>query len=206
MAHGRRFEYERVRNLAEKETETPAVTYQDESWFNQTGRNLIRIVVGSYFAAVALDFSHGFDPAALFAPMMPYPVADLVGSALLLAAAIGFMMGAGLRISALSLAVFVITSSLAQNFVSFAPGNISEFWRDLAMVCAVLSSYAHQTDRNEVTLITPRPQPIRPRRISISTSSDRPDLTVIPESALKLPQAGYEDCPTRPIGPVRQVG
>ena len=181
------------------------MTYHNETWFNQTGRNLIRIVIGSYFAAVALDFSVGVDPAALFAPMMPYAMADLVGSALLVAAAIGFMLGAGLRISALTLAVFVIASSLAQNFVSFAPGNVSGFWRDLAMVCAVLSAYAHQTDRTEVALITPRPQPIRPRRVSIAARKDHTE-TAQPDSALVFSRRDPGTHPIRPTGPVSQTG
>ncbi|QIE44237.1 hypothetical protein G5B38_01095 [Pseudohalocynthiibacter aestuariivivens] len=180
------------------------MTQHDEAWFNQTGRNLIRIVIGSYFAAVALDFSAGVDPAALFAPVMPYAVADLVGSSLLLAAAIGYVLGAGLRLSALSLAVFVISSTLVQNFVSFSPSNISGFWRDLAMVCAVLSAYANQTNRNEIAVITPRPRPIRPRRISIAARTDRPEViqpeVASPEAPLIFSHHTSGRSPARKIG------
>ena len=90
---------------------------KDERWLNNSGLNLIRIVIGSYFAAVALDLVTGVDQSALFAGFAPHMVADLLGSTLLFVASLAFMTGIYLRMSALVLALFVFSSSLIQNFL-----------------------------------------------------------------------------------------
>ena len=46
--------------------------------------NLIRIVIGSYFAAVSLDLVNGVNQKAMFLPFMPETFADIVGSTILL--------------------------------------------------------------------------------------------------------------------------
>lgn len=108
---------------------------------DQTGLNLMRIVIGSYFMALSLDLLIGFDPAALFAVPLPAGAADLTGSTLLLLLSGAFMAGVQLRLVALSLALLIIFSSLVQNFVSVHPGSLSAFWRDLVLAVAVLLTY-----------------------------------------------------------------
>lgn len=177
------------------------MTYHDERWFNQTGKNLIRIVIGSYFAAVALGFAAGVNPTALFKAFLTPAMADLVGSTILLSAAIGFMLGAGLRLTALTLALFVFASTLVQNFVHFTPENVSGFWRDLAMICAVLSTYAYQSEQTQFAIVTPRPQPIRPRRVSISDRPERADQPAPGDAAIR-PMMKAQDAKPAPQDPL----
>lgn len=118
---------------------------KDDRWLNQSGLNLIRIVIGSYFAAVGLDLVAGVDQRALFLPFTPPEVADVVGSTLLILASLTFMLGVCLRLSALVLALFVFSSSVAQNFLLVDVENVSDFWRDLTMVCAVILTYSNMT-------------------------------------------------------------
>lgn len=108
---------------------------------DQTGLNLIRIVIGSYFMALSLDLLTGFDPAALFAVPLPAAAADILGSTLLLCLSGAFMAGVQLRLVALSLALLIISSSLVQNFVTVRADSISAFWRDLVLAVAVLLTY-----------------------------------------------------------------
>lgn len=116
---------------------------KDERWLNNSGLNLIRIVIGSYFAAVALDLVTGVEQGALFAAFAPPMVADLLGSTLLFVASLTFMTGIYLRMSALVLALFVFSSSLIQNFLLVEVENISAFWRDITLVCAVILNYSN---------------------------------------------------------------
>ena len=72
------------------------------SGVDQVGVNILRIVTGTYFMALALDLIKGFDPTALFRPVMGATGAEATGAILLLALSIWFMLGAALRIAALS--------------------------------------------------------------------------------------------------------
>ena len=162
-----------------------------DRWVEHTGRNVARIVIGSYFVAVSTGLVQGVDTGALFAPYLPTDLAEQAGAALLMAAAIVFMSGLVLRLSALMLALFVLFSSLAQNQFLFGAQGVSAYWRDVALVCAVLLSYsAHRSRGMRGARRLPGPgngfwgrrgtrMGVTPRRITVSASSarhaDRPD-------------------------------
>ncbi|WP_306114387.1 MULTISPECIES: hypothetical protein [unclassified Roseovarius] len=120
---------------------------KDDRWLNQTGLNLIRIVIGSYFAAVSLDLVVGVDQKALFLPVAPGIMADVIGSTLLLLTSVAFMSGFQLRITALVLALFVFCSSLVQNFLLAPIEDVSAFWRDVTLVCAIILNYSNMNRR-----------------------------------------------------------
>ncbi|WP_299843766.1 hypothetical protein [uncultured Roseovarius sp.] len=122
---------------------------RDERWLNQQGLNLIRIVIGSYFVAVSLDMVTGVNQQALFLPFLPANIADLIGSTLLFVASIAFMLGISLRHTALILALFVFCSSLMQNFLLLEFEDISAFWRDVTLVCAIILNYSNM-NRHEM--------------------------------------------------------
>ncbi|HKL55470.1 MAG: hypothetical protein ACX93P_15100 [Roseovarius sp.] len=109
-----------------------------DSWLNFTALTIIRIVVGTYFIAIALGLVTGVDPAALFAPAIGPETADLAGTVTLCALSLAFMAGVGLRLSSACLALFVIGSSAAQNLLSPAFADIQMFWRDAVLACAVV--------------------------------------------------------------------
>lgn len=94
---------------------------------DQIGLNLLRIVTGTYFVAVAFALIEGVDPAALFRPLMGSTTAETLGASFLLALAIWFMLGTALRLAALSLALFVLFSSFTTNFVTAPVENLSAF-------------------------------------------------------------------------------
>lgn len=123
------------------------MVHKDERWLNQTGLNLIRIVIGSYFAAVSLDLVTGVDQNALFSPVIPALAADVIGSTLLFLTSVAFMTGFQLRSTALVLALFVFCSSLVQNFLLAPVEDISAFWRDVTLVCAIILTYSNMNRR-----------------------------------------------------------
>lgn len=108
---------------------------------DQIGLNLLRVIIGTFFMAIALELIDGFDPAALFRPMIGAPGAEAVGAISLLCLTIWFMLGAALRLAAISLALFVLVSSFLANFVAPPTENLSAFWYDLTLACGVLLSY-----------------------------------------------------------------
>lgn len=179
-----------------------------QRWLDYTGLNLIRIVIGSYFMAIALDLIKGIDPSILFLSLTAPTTADLLGTMLLFVITAAFMIGVFLRLTSLTLALFVLTTSLIQNLVM--PGlpegeNIGAFWRDLTLVCAILLSYTclKRTELHKAALVWRRTAPVRmasgtvvPRRITTKSSGkDRSQPVNNFEQALKpllAPKRGQE--------------
>lgn len=116
---------------------------KNDRWLDQTGLNLIRIVIGSYFMAASLDLVTGVDQRALFMAVASPQLADLLGSTLLFAISAAFMTGVYLRLTSLMLVLFVMASSVVQTFLHFEMSNISGFWRDIALACAVMLNYSN---------------------------------------------------------------
>ncbi|MEQ8291994.1 MAG: hypothetical protein RIA08_07300 [Roseovarius sp.] len=160
------------------------MTPKNERWLDHTGLNLIRIVIGSYFMAISLGLIEGVDHAALFAPLLDDQTARLAGMAVLFILSVVFMSGVALRITALTLALFILCSSVAQTFLGPEPMPLSSFWRDLALVCAVLMSYstlrrqelrkaalimrrrAARLKRGKFTTVTPRRVTVRNKSVA----------------------------------------
>jgi uncharacterized membrane protein YphA (DoxX/SURF4 family) len=152
---------------------------------DQIGINLLRIVTGTFFMAVALDLVDGFDPAILLRPLLGPALSEVAGATGLLALAIWFMLGTALRLAALSLALFVLASSFTANFVAAPVEDLSAFWYDLTLCCGVLLSYltldARQMRRASVLGHQSRARRIaaarrvKPRRVAPGTARrDRP--------------------------------
>lgn len=123
------------------------MTQRPATGVDQIGINMLRIVIGTFFMAVALELIEGFDPATLFMPIMGPTISKAIGSLILLALAIWFMLGAALRLAALSLALFVLASSFTANFIMAPVENLSAFWYDLTLCCSVLLSYLTLDER-----------------------------------------------------------
>lgn len=119
------------------------MTFSKNHWIFVLAMNLIRIALGSYFIGVALDLLPGVNQRALFLPYMTYELADLVGSALLFCISVAFMTGLMTRTYALALAMFVMCSSVVQNFFPYDAAHLAEFWRDITLSAAVLMAYTN---------------------------------------------------------------
>ncbi|MDA3859175.1 MAG: hypothetical protein PF480_13325 [Roseovarius sp.] len=150
---------------------------------DQAGLNLIRIVIGSYFMALSIDLVAGLDPAAIFAPLMTPLAADILGSTVMFSLSASLMAGIELRLVALSLAIFVFSSSLAQNMLHVVPGSVSAFWRDLTLTCAVLLTYSSLSRpalrrasvlAHRARLRRLRDKEVNPRRITLAARGKRP--------------------------------
>lgn len=178
------------------------MTPRTQTWLDHTGLNLIRIVIGSYFFAISMGLISGFDPTALFVPYLNPLTADLIGTMVLFSLTVIYMTGYQLRLSCLALALFVLSSSLAQNILFLGNGTISDFWRDLTMVCAVLLSYSslRRAELRKAALVGrhrisgPRRfgQNIVPRRVKIDGTASR---TMRPAQDIPMLMAAPSDMP-----------
>jgi len=184
---------------------------KNDRWLNYTGLNLIRILIGSYLLAISLGLIEGFDQSALLRPFMPGMLADPAGTAVLFGLAACFMAGVHLRIFALALALFVLTSSLFATLAQFGAGTASVLWHDLVLVCAILLSYAplrRRELRHAALILRHRTgrfgrrgtRSVRPRRVkvparNIENAQRRPNSDEVAQ-ALRPPIA--------PTGPIRR--
>ncbi|SLN43597.1 hypothetical protein ROG8370_01847 [Roseovarius gaetbuli] len=150
---------------------------------DQAGLNLIRIVIGSYFMALSIGLVAGLDPAAIFTPLMPTLLADILGGTVMFMLSACFMAGIQLRLVALSLAIFVFSNSLTQNMLHVVPGSVSAFWRDLTLTCAVLLTYSSlsRTALRRASVLAHRARlrharetASNPRRITLPARGKRP--------------------------------
>jgi hypothetical protein len=186
------------------------VAIRAQRWIDHTGLNLIRIVIGSYFMAIALGLIEGTDPKAMFIAYMDHETSDLVGTMLLFAITTAFMAGLFLRQSSLMLAIFIMGSSLAENFLSYQPGSVSNFWRDITMVCAVLLSYsclrrselrkANVIGRPRLFSSTQQSGDILPRRVVTTTrnTAKRPKPSAYHETLTPLLRPTPDSAPIEP--------
>ncbi len=144
---------------------------------NQNGQNLIRILISSYFIALALGLIEGTDGSVLMAVFLPPGLAETAGSLLIFTLAYLVLMGIWMRPAALLLGLVLFWSSYIINFGPQGPLEVGDFWRDLALVGALMMTYngSPRTQRHSAILRrTPRVRrikpgdPVLPRRVSAS--------------------------------------
>lgn len=174
------------------------MTRKDDRWLDQSGLNLIRIVIGSYFMAASLGLVVGIDPKTLFLPFAPAVIADVIGSTLLCLTSLAFMTGTYLRHAALGLALFVFSSSVVQHLLMPHIEDISAFWRDVTLVCAIILTYSNMSRQELRRANLMRRRRVRHiRRMPLYSTDIQPRRVTPP--ALKSPN------PVKPARPVLEL-
>ena len=167
---------------------------RSDRWIDHTGLNLIRIVIGSYFMAMALGLIAGVDPSGMFWPALPEPTARIVGTGLLFTLSVAFMAGVFLRLTALMLALFILCSSVIEHYMHIETLAVSAFWRDLALSCAVLlsySSYKRREIRSAALILRRQARLIRPGGASGKIAPRRVNVQPKPQQRDREEQ-GYD--------------
>jgi uncharacterized membrane protein YphA (DoxX/SURF4 family) len=120
---------------------------KDRITLSATGANLIRILIASYFIALGVGIIPGTDISALFAAVLPAPYAGLLAGGVVFALAYLVLIGAWLRPAALLLALVVFWSSyISVSNMGFAE-QLGSFWRDMALIAALILTYAEPDPR-----------------------------------------------------------
>lgn len=120
-----------------------------------TGHSVVRLLISSYFIALALDIIPGSDLVALADPFMPAAAASILTSSIVVALALGILLGVQRRAAALLLAIVVFWASYLTMLDNPVADDIAAFWRDLALIGALILTYADtaHADKNEVVAV-----------------------------------------------------
>ena len=140
--------------------------------------HITRILILSYFIALATGLIGGAEISRLATPFLPPDMAFYLTSGLVLALSILVVVGIFRRPAALILALIVFWSSY---ITLFANGDINGFWRDLALIGGLLISagvgnglsLAKRAEQAVPDATPSEPVPDLPR-----TQSPRPRATV----------------------------
>jgi uncharacterized membrane protein YphA (DoxX/SURF4 family) len=145
-----------------------AATTKATENLGQAGQNLIRILISSYFIGVSIGLINGTDAVPLAATFLPPAAADFAGSAVIFVLAYLVMTGIWLRPAALLLGLVMFWSSYVVNFSNEGPIAISDFWRDLTLIGALMLTYVQSAPRAKRGRAMVRWTP-RTRRVTTAT-------------------------------------
>lgn len=169
------------------------MTHRDSRSQNlgQGGQNLVRIVIASYFLAVSLGLIPGTAALPLTEPFLPAPYAGIASTAIIFATAYLVLLGVWLRLAALMLATVLFWSSYLENAVA---GDLEGFWRDLALIGALILTYTQtlpRAARHRAVLRWTRVRHITPDRVvtprRLVTRPAPPRLRIVASTPMPLP-------------------
>ena len=107
-----------------------------------SGNFAIRLLIVSYFMALALGLITGTDLAVLADPFMPPVAANVVSGLGVFALSAMILFGFHRRLAALLLAIILFWCSYLASISPAGLEDIGSFWRDLALIGALLLTYA----------------------------------------------------------------
>jgi uncharacterized membrane protein YphA (DoxX/SURF4 family) len=145
---------------------------------NQTGQNLVRVLIASYFLAIGVGLIPGTNASPLTSLVLPEHLAVPAGKAVVFVCAYLVLVGIWLRVTALLLATVLFWSSYMANL----PQDLEGFWRDLALVGALMLTYTQTLPRALIRRAVLRHipgvrrvrpgTPVRPRRVTSAPTAD----------------------------------
>lgn len=111
-------------------------------------RGIMRLLVLSYFIALSLGWIGGSAMLGFMLPLLPGDIALRLMQGLILGLSVLILVGIGRRHAALILALVVFFSSYT---TLYGGGDISAFWRDLALIGALLmtADFSGPKDRDD---------------------------------------------------------
>ena len=161
--------------------------------FNEAAQITARMLIASYFMAAALGSIPAADYGILFASLVPERLAAILGGSVVFTLAVLVLLGAHTRPAALILGLMTFYASYLQMIHVGAIDVLGAFWRDMALIAALMLTYDHSAPMRA----TPEAR-LRPARIA--RLSDRARHTSAPHH----PFGGAE--PQEPDGPSRGRG
>ena len=112
------------------------ITHNAQSW--------LRILIASYFIAVALRLIPGTDFALLLGLIADRGTANLLAAISVFSLAYMVMIGCCLRVAALLLSLMTFFAAFVGYVGPQGSGDLAAFWRDLAMVAALMLTYTRR--------------------------------------------------------------
>ncbi|MXQ07196.1 hypothetical protein GQ651_04995 [Alphaproteobacteria bacterium GH1-50] len=106
-----------------------------------SGHSTVRLLIVSWFVALALHLIPGTDMSALLDPFLPSAAAEMLTSAVILTLSAMIVIGLQRRAAALLLALLTFWASYI-GMISAPVHALGAFWRDLALIGALVMTYA----------------------------------------------------------------
>jgi len=131
---------------------------------NATAQNLLRIVIASYFLAVALNLIPGTSLTILAEQLLPVHVAAPLSAMVVFALAFFVMIGLYMRPAALVLGLMTLFASYLQMIELGVSDELGTFWRDLVLIAALMLTYAENEPRDHRMRSAIR-RKVTPRRV-----------------------------------------
>ena len=126
-------------------------------------RGIMRLLVISYFLAMALGWVGGTEVIDFMLPILPDDIAKWLMQGLVFGLSLLILAGIGRRHAALVLALVVFFSSYTSLYTG---GDIGAFWRDLALIGALLMTADFSSLRDKEIDWTPEQADEERARIS----------------------------------------
>lgn len=152
----------------------------DRVMLSDVATMVLRVLIGSYFVAVALEIIPGTDLSVLFATVLAAPLDKAVATWLVFLLSFMVMIGLHTRAAALLLALITVFSSYLAMVQTAGGADLASFWRDVALIAALILTYREPDPRHphrvrvvrrhvQPRRLTPKvpaeiPRPVRPRR------------------------------------------
>ncbi len=114
----------------------------DRVAFNVAAQTVLRVLIASYFLAVALRLIPGTDLSWLFAGILPAPYAAATTAGLVFIFSFMIMLDMATRLAALILALMTVFASYLAMLQLGVAEELGAFWRDIALIAALLLTYA----------------------------------------------------------------
>mgnify|MGYP006271411273 CR=1 FL=1 len=151
--------------------------------FGMAAQAALRMLIASYFIAVALGLIPGTDLAILFAGVLPAPHDGATAAGLVFILAFMIMAGYATRAAALVLALMTFYASYLAMIALGVADELGAFWRDLALISALLLTYSEPTagSRPRRRLIS---RTVLPRRVRASRETASAARTARPAPAV----------------------
>ena len=101
----------------------------------------VRMLIASYFMATAIGSIPGADTGALLSPLLSEPMSRVIGGSLVFTLATMVLIGQQTRFAALILGLMTFYASYLQMVQIGIDHVLGAFWRDMALVAALMLTY-----------------------------------------------------------------
>ncbi len=140
----------------------------DRVTMDELGNMTLRVLIGSYFLAVALNIIPGTNLAILFSTVLPAPWDSALAAGSVFILAFMVMIGSHTRLAALVLAMMTFFASYLTMIQIGVEHELGSFWRDIALIAALILTYSEQDRKRGGRGRVIRRQ-VQPRRMKLTT-------------------------------------
>jgi len=114
----------------------------DQVALSSAAQAILRLLIASYFIAVALNVIPGTNLGILFSAVLPAPYDGATSAGIVFILAFLVMAGIATRAAALIIALMTFYASYLTMISLGIEDQLGSFWRDLALIAALLLTYS----------------------------------------------------------------